>query len=128
MFGDSVSCLQQSFQSCKYHREVVQTSAGDEFVVYAESAGGSHVVEIKVEIHDIGGLDAQFVCDDLDEQVAFFQFVLHNAEDGQHVFLLAQFHSIVDLTVEVDGKVRYLKQRTLYVQQTCFWMHGVLCA
>ena len=49
-----------------------------------------------------------------------------DAEYGQHVFLTAELHAVVDLTVEVYGEVADLQQRTLDVQKQCDRFHGAL--
>ena len=71
----------------------------------AEGAGRRGVGQIEVEVENVVLPDVQFAADDVQQQVAPFQFVSHDAENGQHVLLPAQLHPVVHLPVEVDGQV-----------------------
>ena len=85
--------------------------------MYAEGAGRSGVGKIEVEVENVCLADAQFAADDVHQHVASLHLVGHHSQNGQHVLLLAQLHTVVHLAVEVYGKVAYLQQRTLDVQQ-----------
>ena len=64
--------------------------------------------------------------------LAVFLLINRNAalmsllEDGKHVFLLAQLHAIVHLTVEVDGKVADLQKRSANMKKLGGRLHHIL--
>ena len=94
----------------------------------AESAGWSGIGKVEVEVENVLLFDLQLFANQVDEQVAFLQFIVDDAEDGQHVFLLAQLHAIVHLTVKVDGQVADLQKRTANMKQFCDGLHHILRA
>lgn len=112
---------QHGLQTGKAHRQVIEPSGGNELIVDAKRAGGLRVGKVKVEVEDVFCLHrlllAQFLHNGIDEQVATFQLIGEQSQYGQHVLLAAQLHAIVHLTVEMDGEIADLQQRTAYVQQ-----------
>ena len=94
----------------------------------AESAGWCGVSKVEVKVEDVLLLHLQLLANQASEQVAFLQLILDDAEDGQHILLLAQLHAIVHLTVEVDGEVADLQQGTADMQKLCDWLHHILRA
>ena len=50
------------------------------------------------------------------------------SEQRQHILLLAELYAIVYLTVEVNGKIAYLQQGALDMQQHGLRLHNVLRA
>ena len=77
--------------------------------MHAKGAGGCGVGEVEVEVENVVALHlallVQLLQDDIHQQVAFLQLIGDLSEQGQHILLSAQFHAIVDLSVEVDGEV-----------------------
>ena len=97
--------------------------------MYAEGASRSGIGQVEVEIENIvcretGTARLEFFNDDTHQHVAAFQFAADNAEKGHHILLAAEFHTVVDLTVEMDGQVGNLKERTFHVEQQSARMHG----
>ena len=92
------------------HAEVVESPAGDEFIVYAESAGRRGIGQVEVEVEDVLLLHLQLLTNQVDEQLALLQLILDDSEYRQHVLLFAQLHAIVHLAIEVDGQVADLQQ------------------
>ena len=64
------------------------------------------IVEIEVEIEDVRTLNSKFLGDEIDKEIAPFEFAVYDAENREHILLAAESHTIVYLTVEVDCKVR----------------------
>ena len=128
--GVALGSCNQSLESGKAHRQVVEAARGDKLVVDAEGAGGLRVGQVEVEVEDVlvadGALLAEFLDNDVHQQVALLQFVVDQSQEGKHILLLAQFHAVVDLAVEVDGEVADLEQRTTDVHQHCLGRHGIL--
>ena len=94
----------------------------------AYRGGRSHIIEVEVEVQDVTGLHVQFGGNEVHEQVAFLQLAADDAQQGEHVLLLAQFHSVIDLAVEVYGQVGDDEQGTAYVEQQGTWVQGILTA
>ena len=91
------------------HGQVVETARRYELVVHAKGAGGCGVGEVEVEVENVVALHlallVQLLQDDVHQQVALLQLIGDLSEQGQHILLSAQFHAVVDLSVEVDGEV-----------------------
>ena len=100
------------------HAQVIKPATGQKLVVHAEGAGRSTVIEIKVKVDNLIGLHAQLLAYHLFEHAPTLQLVGHNAHDGQHILLLAELHTVIHLTVEVNGQIADLQQRTLDMQQS----------
>ena len=98
----------------------------------AEGASWRCVSEVEVEVENVltahGALLTQLFEDDVEEQIAGFELACNLSQERQHVLLSAQLNAIVDLTVEVDGEVADLQQRSLDVEQHCVGTHYVLAA
>ena len=96
----------------------------------AKGAGRSGISQIEVEVENVlashGLLFVQFLEDDVHQQVAFLQLVVDDSQDRKHIFLSAQLHPVVHLSVEVNGQVAYLQQWALHVQQEGSGVHHVL--
>ena len=67
----------------------------------------------------------QFAGNEVHQQVVLLQFLVDDAEDGQHIFLLGELDAVVHLSVEVDGEVGNLQERTLNVQQMGLGLKGI---
>ena len=92
----------------------------------AEGAGWSGISQIEIEVEDIFFLDIQFAGNHVHQQITLFQFIVDDAEDREHILLLAQLHAIVHLTVEVDSKIADLQQWALYMKKMCLGIHRIL--
>ena len=101
-----------------YHAQVVQTAGRDELIMQPHRAGGDGVVEVEVEVQDIFPLRAQFLSNQVEQDVGLLHLVCDVTQDGQHIFLLAQLHAVVHLTVEVDGQIGNHQNGATDVQQT----------
>ena len=121
----SFSALQQSLQSGMNHAEVVESSAGNELVVNAEGAGRRCVGQVEVEVEDVFLSYLQFIANQVDKEVSLLQFVVDDAEDGEHVLLLAELNAVVHLSVEVDGEVADLQEGPPDMQELGLRMHDV---
>ena len=91
----------------------------------AEGACGGCVSKVEVEVQHVGSLHLQFCADEVHQHIPLFQLILQDAENGQHVLLLAQFHTIVHLAVEVYGEVADLQQWAADMQKPRRGVHGV---
>ena len=121
-----VGCKKR-FQSCVHHREVVEPSAADELSVETYGTGWCGIIEVEVEIQNILLLHIQFFAYEIQQHTAF-KLLVYDAYNGQHILLFAQFHTIVDLTVEMYGKIGDYQQRTLNVQQACLRVQSIFSA
>jgi hypothetical protein len=88
--------------------------------------GRCGVIEIEVEIENVCILYAQFLGDEIDKEITPFEFVVDYAKNRKHILLTAESHTIVHLTVEVDGKIRDDEDRTLDTQKFSFWIHHII--
>ena len=118
--------INHGLKSGKAHRQIVEATRRQKLIVYTKRAGWGGVGQIQVEVEYLLGLDAEFAADDIHEQISLFEFIVDNAQDGEHIPLLAELDAIVYLTVEMDGEVADLQQRTFYVQQQCLRVEGIL--
>ena len=97
--------------------------------MYAEGACRCGVGEVQVEVENV--LTAcrlhlvELLQDDVHQHVALLHGIGYLPEYRQHVFLSAQCHAVVDLSVEVYGEVANLHQRSAYVYQACHGVHDV---
>ena len=98
-----------------HHGEVVETARRDELLVEAHERGLLCVIEREVKVDDVAHRHVQLLCHDLEEEVVRLELVVDDADDGQHVHLLAQVIALVDLSVKVDGDVGYHEQWALYL-------------
>ena len=108
------------------HTEVVNPSGRYELIVGTNVTGRCGIVEIEVEIEDVCTFYSKFLCDDIDKEIAPFEFAVYDAENRQHILLFAESHTIVHLTVEVDCKIRDDEDRPLDTQKFSFWIHHVI--
>ena len=94
--------------------------------MYTEGAGRSGISQIEIEVEDIFFLDIQFAGNHVHQQITLFQFIVDDAEDREHILLLAQLHAIVHLAVEVDSEIADLQQWALDMEQERLRMHRIL--
>ncbi len=81
--------------------------------MHTEGAGWSGISQIEVEVENILFLDIQFAGYYIHQEVSLLQFIIDDAKDRENILLLAQLHTIIHLTVEVDGKIADLQQWAL---------------
>ena len=85
--------------------------------MHTKGARGRGICQIEIEVEDVLTLDGKLLADDVQQQLSALQFVADNAQNGQHVFLFAQFHTVIHLAVEVDGQVADLQQRSAHMHE-----------
>ena len=98
------------------HTEVVDSSCGYKFIMSTHVTSRCGVVKIEVEIENVSTLYAKLLGDEIDKEITPFEFAIDDAEDREHILLFAKSHTIINLTVEVDSKVRDEEYRPLYAQ------------
>ena len=94
--------------------------------MHTEGTGRSSISQIEVEVENIFFLDIQFACNYIHQEISLLQFIIDDTQDRENILLLAQFYTIIHLTVEVDGKIADLQQWALDMKKECLRIHGVL--
>ena len=108
------------------HTEVVNPSGRYELVMSTNVTSRCGVVEIEIKIENVSTLYAKFLGDEIDKEIAPFEFVVDYAENRKHILLTAESHTIVHLTVEVDSKIRDDEDRTLDTQKFSLRIHHIV--
>ena len=77
--------------------------------MHTKCASWCCIKKIKVKIQHIHWFTTDFIAYKIHQHITFLQLILNNPQDGQHIFLLGQFYTIIYLTIEMNGQVADLQ-------------------
>ena len=110
--------VEQCIQACMHHSQVIESATRDELTVQPYKLGLLCVIEREVKVKDIAHGNTQLLSNHLQQKIISLEFIVDDTNHGQHIGLLAQFITLVHLTVEVDSQVRNQEQGLLYLETT----------
>ena len=98
--------------------EIVQSASRNELIMQSKRTWRGGIIQAQIEIENISGCRAQFVCDAIEQHIALLQCIGNQTAYWLHFLLNADFDAIIDLSVKMDAQIRDGHQRTADMQQT----------